>query len=46
MENLFSKDDLYLYRGVLKFYAGLYSEAAHDFKLAASTKRLNKKLDS
>jgi hypothetical protein len=22
MENLFSKDDLFLYRGVLKFYAG------------------------
>jgi len=46
MENLFSRDDLYLYRGVVKFYAGKYSEAAKDFKLAGKVKRLNKRLDS
>jgi len=32
MENLFSKDDLYLYRGVLNFYKADYLAAIKDFK--------------
>lgn len=27
MENLFSKDDIFLYRGIIHFYCGRYNEA-------------------
>lgn len=32
MENLFSKDDIFLYRGIIHFYCGRYNEAIQDFK--------------
>ena len=33
MENLFSKDDIFLYRAVINFYNESYSEAILDLKL-------------
>ena len=46
MENLFSLDDIYLYRAVLKFYAGDYKGAIQDFKLSFKTKQQYKILDN
>ena len=34
MENLFSKDDIYLYRGVIRFYQGDYKKAIQDFQFS------------
>ena len=46
MENLFSKDDLCLYRGVLNFYKGDYSAAIKDFQQSYSVKKMYKILDN
>ena len=40
MENMFSLDDLFLYRGVLRFYAGKYQEAINDFQQSFKVKNL------
>jgi hypothetical protein len=42
MENLFSKDDIFLYRGVIQFYQGEYLKAIDDFKNSSKTKKLFK----
>ena len=46
MENMFSLDDLFLYRGVLRFYAGKYQEAINDFQQSYKVKNLQKVLDN
>lgn len=46
MENLFSLDDIYLYRAVLKFYSEDYRGAIHDFKKSFKTKQQYKILDN
>ena len=46
MENLFSKDDIFLYRGIIHFYRGMYKEAIQDFKSSNQVKRLHKLLDN
>lgn len=46
MENLFSKDDLYLYRGVLNFYKGDYAAAIKDYQQSYRVKKLYKILDN
>jgi len=46
MENLFSKDDLHLYRGVLNFYKQDYNAAIRDYKLSHKVKRMYKILDN
>ena len=46
MENLFSKDDLYLYKGVLNFYYDKPMEAIKDFKRSQRTKNMFKILDN
>ena len=46
MENLFSKDDIYIYRGIIHFYQGNYHQAIADFKDSARTKRLFKFWDN
>ena len=39
MENLFSLDDILLYRAVLKFYAQDYRGAIRDFKMSFKIKQ-------
>lgn len=46
MENLFGKDDLYLYRAISHFYAQNYQEAIMDFKMCMKVKKLYKVLDN
>jgi len=46
MENLFSKDDIYLYRGVIHFYQGNYKKAIQDFQYSNQVKKLHKLLDN
>ena len=46
MENLFSLDDIYLYRAVLKFYAEDFEGAIKDFKKSFKTKQKYKILDN
>jgi len=46
MENLFSKDDLFLYRGVVNFYLDKQPEAIRDFKKSQRTKNMFKILDN
>ena len=46
MENLFSKDDLYLYRGVLNFYRADFAAAIKDFKSSYKVKKMYKILDN
>lgn len=46
MENLFSLDDLYLYRSVVMFYAGRYSESISDLIESKRAKKMNKFIDN
>ena len=46
MENLFSLDDIYLYRAVLLFYAEEYEAAIQDFKTCLRVKKQYKILDN
>lgn len=46
MENLFGKDDLYLYRAISHFYAQNYQDAITDFKMCMKVKKLYKVLDN
>ena len=46
MENLFSLDDIYLYRAVLLFYAEEYEAAIQDFKTCLKVKKQYKILDN
>lgn len=41
-ENIFSEEDIYLYRGVLNFYAGEYTKACKDFQMSMVKKDENK----
>jgi hypothetical protein len=46
MENLFSNDDLCIYRGVVCFYQGQFDLAISDFKLSQDVKMHYKILDN
>ena len=46
MENLFSLDDILLYRAILKFYAEDYRSAIRDFKQSFKIKQQYKVLDN
>lgn len=46
MENLFSKDDMYLYRAVLRFYLGKFRESISDFAESKRVKKVNKLIDN
>lgn len=46
MENLFSRDDLYLYRGILNFYKKEFGAAIRDFKKSYKVKKMYKILDN
>ena len=46
MENLFSRDDLYLYRGVANFYKADYQAAVLDYKQSYKVKKMYKILDN
>ena len=46
MENLFSKDDIFIYIGVLKFYQGDYMGAIRDFKASVKFKRMYKDIEN
>ena len=46
MENLFSKDDLFLYRSVMNFYAGRYREAISDMRQSYDIKKNYKVIDN
>lgn len=41
-ENIFNLEDFYLYRGVFKFYQGLYREAVEDFESALQIYKSNR----
>jgi len=46
MENLFSKDDIFLYRAVINFYNENYFDAILDLKLNYKVKQTYKILDN
>lgn len=46
MENLFSVDDLYLYRSVVLFYAARYQECISDLLESKRAKKMNKMIDN
>lgn len=46
MENLFSVDDLYLYRSVVMFYSGHYTESIYDLIESKKAKTINKLIDN
>jgi len=46
MENLFSSDDILLYKAVLLFYKGDYREAIHEFRQSWKMKKRFKNLEN
>ena len=46
MENLFSNDDIYLYRGIVRFYSGNFQGSIDDYNSSKKTKKVNKMLDN
>jgi len=46
MENLFSLEDMYLYRAVILFYSQKFMEAVVDFKMSNKIKKINRLLDN
>ena len=46
MENLFSAEDLLLFRGVIRFYQGKLLQAISDFRSSAAAKAASKRLDN
>lgn len=46
MENLFSLDDMYLYRAVILFYSQKFEESIVDFKMCNKIKKINRLLDN
>jgi len=43
-ENIFNKEDYYLYRGVMYFYCGEYEKAISDLEKSSSIMHANKVL--
>jgi hypothetical protein len=44
-ENIFNKEDYYLYRGVLHLYAGNYEKSIQDLDQSSQIMHSNKELD-